>query len=236
MWFLDLDAPVAPAMLAAVSTTESARCARTPRAVPRARALAARARVRDLLARYMGRAPSDLAFETQPKGKPRLVGASVPRFNLAHSGAAALLAVSALDEVGVDIEAIDPRNDLEELVTRACSGSERSRLQSMPAAERLAQVYRWWARKEALVKSSGEGFASDPREVCVCDLDRDGRLPLQTCSAAGANGVWLVDLDPVPLHAAALAFAGTPTHLRTCDATHLGPALPGCGQSYASAT
>jgi 4'-phosphopantetheinyl transferase len=71
----------------------------------RRRYIAARARLRIILARYVGQAPAALQFHYGPHGKPALDGIS---FNLSHSADLALLAVSRGTVVGVDIERVRP--------------------------------------------------------------------------------------------------------------------------------
>ena len=58
--------------------------------------------LRIVLGERLGVAPTDVAFALSEHGKPELPGSRV-RFNLAHSGERALIAVGDV-EVGVDLE------------------------------------------------------------------------------------------------------------------------------------
>ena len=63
-----------------------------------------------VLARYTGVDPGSLILELTPQGKPVLPGSRL-RFNLAHSGEVALVAVARDRDVGVDVERVRPDAD-----------------------------------------------------------------------------------------------------------------------------
>ena len=63
--------------------------------------------LRHVLGRYLATKPEALRFSYGPYGKPALNGEhknSSLRFNLSHSHAVGLLAVSEINELGVDVE------------------------------------------------------------------------------------------------------------------------------------
>jgi long-chain acyl-CoA synthetase len=65
-------------------------------------------RLRPALGRYLGVEPRAIAFTHGVRGKPALAGAAAAlQFNLSHSGAFALLALSRDKAVGVDVRVID---------------------------------------------------------------------------------------------------------------------------------
>ena len=122
----------------------------------RRRAVVARAALRTLLAHELNRAPEQIAFSAGPHGKPRLADEEPPvRFNLSHSGALALIAMSSL-EVGVDVEQIKPRADLTGVARRVFTAAERAEVEA--GGERA--FYRHWVAKEAFVKATGRGISS----------------------------------------------------------------------------
>ncbi len=66
--------------------------------------------MRRVLSLYCDDPPERLVFATGPKGKPALERRQNPRdirFNLSHSGEAAVLVVAAGREGGVDIEPVE---------------------------------------------------------------------------------------------------------------------------------
>jgi 4'-phosphopantetheinyl transferase len=168
VWRVDLDAP---ADLATLTSEERARAERNPRWG------AARAALRQLLD---GR---ELRFTEH--GKPWVEGG--PRFNLSHTGALALIALSATREVGIDVERADRRA---QAVIRSLTATERQLLGAAPTAEQLLQT---WCRKEALAKAIGGGLNWRPQ-------DFDTTAP---------GGYALTDLDAGTGYVASLAVQGT---------------------------
>lgn len=70
----------------------------------------ARAALRTLLGRYLGRDPAALEFHYEPKGRPVLRAHDL-RFNVSHSGRRVALAFSR-EPVGVDVELRRPDQSL----------------------------------------------------------------------------------------------------------------------------
>jgi 4'-phosphopantetheinyl transferase len=97
-------------------------------------------------------------------GKPFCIDPARPRFNLAHTGNTALLAVSHF-EVGVDIEAARTLPDVDAMAQQVLSGAECRRLSSIGPADRCRQFLRLWTCKEAVLKADGAGFGRDPRQI-----------------------------------------------------------------------
>ncbi|MCK4691915.1 MAG: hypothetical protein KAT20_08900, partial [Desulfuromonadales bacterium] len=89
--------------------------------------MAARGRLRQILALYLDIAPGNIVFVYGAQGKPELPK-RFPRtlfFNLSHSGCWALLALSAAAEVGVDVEFVDPQLDHRPLAAQIFSAAEK---------------------------------------------------------------------------------------------------------------
>lgn len=83
-----------------------------------------------------------------PQGKPFVDGGAV-QVNLSHSGDFALVALSPLRPVGVDLEQVRARLDVTAMAARYYPASEAA-LVTGPDAFALL-----WTRKEALVKAAG---------------------------------------------------------------------------------
>lgn len=138
--------------------------ARRLRLPEKARAfVAARARLRQILAAYFDADPLSLHFTYGPSGKPALAGTDVPAFNLAHSKHWGLCAVTKKGEVGVDIETLNLDLDYVKLAERFFSVTEQEWLLSRLPSRRRRCFYRIWTRKEAWLKGKGGGF-SDPQQ------------------------------------------------------------------------
>ncbi len=96
------------------------------------------------------------------------------RFNVSHSGALALVAVSANNDVGVDVERIaDDDRDLVEIAGRVFCAPSVEALMRASVAERPAVFYRMWVRNEARTKCEGSGL-TDPDDPARDAVDRGG--------------------------------------------------------------
>ncbi len=123
--------------------------------------IAARGRLRQILARYLDLDPETIQFSYGTGGKPSLGNQSPNRFlfNLAHSGAWAVLGVGKEHDLGVDIEAIDPKLAYEKIARQFFSKEELNRLSASDEHRRKRTFYRIWTRKEAWLKCQGWGFS-----------------------------------------------------------------------------
>src|SRR5271155_3096552 len=123
--------------------------------------MATRGTLRQLLGRYVGCAPGEIAFEYGPYGKPHLRGAPPGLsldFNVSHSHGLALMAFSLGRKLGIDVESIRPAVASEEIAERFFSSREVAELQSLPPAMRAEGFFLCWTRKEAYVKAIGNGL------------------------------------------------------------------------------
>ena len=141
VWRVDLDG-VPRELERLLDSGERERAQRIVREPARGRWIAARGTLRALLGAYLGERPDHVRIETEEHGKPVLVsprdGARL-HFNLSHSGALAVYALTELCPVGVDVE----------LMAR-----HPARMQKH-GPERL----RTWVRYEAEAKRTGMGIA-----------------------------------------------------------------------------
>ena len=166
VWFFDLDRSANDEHL--LSQDEQQRADRFIKSEDQRRFRAARAFVRQSLARYLNVPPLSLVFGTTTTGKPFVQGlgqAHSVAFNLAHSAQFGLLAVTRGREIGVDIEIERNLEDLEGMARQIMSPSEFQRFQSTEADRAREAFFGLWTQKEALVKAAGTGFSTDPREI-----------------------------------------------------------------------
>ncbi len=142
-----------------------------------------------ILAAYLEIEPEDLEYNTLPGGKPVLADGSL-EFNLSHSGALALVAVSRDLQVGVDLE--HPRDFKNEagMARRICCARE---LEHLACATEPDELLRLWVRKEAVVKATGEGLGNGlvtrVRALDVLDRKVAGGWLCLDLPQVGAEGV-----------------------------------------------
>ena len=79
-------------------------------------------------------------------------------FNLSHAGDRLVLAISRVDQLGVDIEASDKLRKIVKIAKRHFSISEVEELISLPDSQQLSRFYELWTLKEAYIKARGFGL------------------------------------------------------------------------------
>lgn len=154
-----------------------------------------RAYLREILAAALGGCPAELRFQYGAYGKPTLAappgaGAS---FNLAHTGDHALYALTRSRAVGVDLESPSRPIDIAALARRYMEPAEHTDIEALPEAQRRAQFFRFWTRREAYLKASGSGLAGGLDGIMVEPLGGAGAHRVYS-PAAGAQHWTLHDL------------------------------------------
>jgi 4'-phosphopantetheinyl transferase len=204
VWSVALDAQ--PASVGAVlSEDELLRAARFKVEDGRRNFVAARGALRILLGRYLNEDPTALRFTATTNGKPGVVHPSMLQFNVSHSGTAGLIAIAGTD-VGVDIEKIAPRQDLEALAKRVFTTSEREAIAGDQSA-----FYRHWVAKEAFVKATGRGIASVRSFEVLLDAPGGARLVHVGGDVEEAARWTLTEIEAPRGYAAALVARGQAT-------------------------
>jgi 4'-phosphopantetheinyl transferase len=191
----------------------------------RRRFVLAHAAARHLAARRLGAPAGEIRWERGPHGKPRLAGRwTGAQLNLSHSGAVAMVALTAARPVGVDVQRVLPHLDTVAMARRYFPPTEAELVAAEPDPERRAGHFaRLWARKEALVKAYG-GRLTQGLRVPVHDLGTaapgryaDGCPPVGDGPDGWAGGHRITDLPAPPGYRAAVALAGTAPYRVTRD-------------------
>ena len=222
VWKVDLDrAPEKTAPLSGLLSAQERGQARRFRQVrDRTGYLVSHAALRILLGGYLALPPEEIAFAVSAGGKPHLPpfpGGNPISFNLSHSGRFALIGMASGQELGIDIECVDPDFPMADVALRVLTKAELLALASLPDQLRIPAFYRFWTMKEACLKGGGSGVA---REMNSLELFAPpGRRACRCRAAGGARGAkgWLL-LEPpsIPGYASALAVATEPSRVRFC--------------------
>lgn len=142
--------------------------------------------LRRLLAAY-GADPGTAPFLIGRNGKPSLAGTSL-RFSTSSSEGLAVVAVTRVREVGVDVERLREIPDLETLAPAALTDEEFGLLPAMPPHERTGAFLCLWTLKEAFLKGLGTGLSLGPRLVTTRPA---GRGLWRVSSSSGPDeGQW----------------------------------------------
>lgn len=177
VWAADLDEiSLSREFASLLSSDETERAARFHFERDRGNFIAARGLLRTILARYTGISAEALQFNYSANGKPSLASAAQfgnLNFNLSHSDGLAVYAFAREREVGIDLESLRPFSDMEQIAARCFSSAEQADLRSLETPAQEEKFFRYWTRKEAILKCGGEGF-SDPRAEFGDDVPFDG--------------------------------------------------------------
>ncbi|MDB5411465.1 MAG: 4-phosphopantetheinyl transferase [Rhodospirillales bacterium] len=183
---------------------ERSRAARFHRAEDRRRHVVARCAARVILAAALRRRPSEIRFVTGDAGKPALVDGAL-EFNLSHSGAFVVIAVSEFGPIGIDVEEIRPMPDRDAIAQRYFHPGEVADLRSLTEPEATLAFFRCWTRKEAVSKALGLGLGLALDDYCVSCLPWEGAR-LREMAGDAAPGRWSIrDLTLGMGYAAAVA-------------------------------
>jgi 4'-phosphopantetheinyl transferase len=152
----------------------------------------------------------------QPHGRPRLTDGEL-HLSVAHSGDFAGVAVTAAGPVGIDVEVVQSL-DHWALLDDVLAHEERKQEPT------LQEFFRYWARKEAVLKATGAGLTVPMRTVVVTRPARPARLLRYPGDPAPA--AQMIDSAPAPgYEGAATVLGAEPIAFRTRDGDGL---LRGC--------
>ena len=156
VWFVPLDTPAgAGSSCADILTDEELdRAARFRKPRDRSRWAASRLALRTILATWTSVDARHVALVNGDNGKPRLLPnahTASPYFNLSHSGAAALVAVTPRFALGVDIEQERSFADMLRVADRVFTVNERAELAALSEKEFVRAFFTAWTRKEQKV-------------------------------------------------------------------------------------
>jgi 4'-phosphopantetheinyl transferase len=184
----------------------------------RASFIVARATLRIILAAYLKLNPTQLQFSYSAHGKPALNDAETScglRFNLSHSNALALYAVTRNREIGVDIEYIRTDFASDEIAERFFSNTEIAMLRALPYQQRTENFFNCWTRKEAYIKARGEGLSFPLDRFDVSLIPGEQRATLNVPEAPLEAARWsLQSLTPGDGYAAAIVVEGHDWNLK----------------------
>jgi 4'-phosphopantetheinyl transferase len=120
--------------------------------------------LRLLLSYYLGIDPEKIELGKLSKGKPISLDEPKLRFNMSNSGRRVVYVFSIDEELGIDLERIREMPDLDELIEKNYSASERKYINKLPE-KRLYRFFKFWTIKEAYLKAIGVGMRIPPEDL-----------------------------------------------------------------------
>jgi 4'-phosphopantetheinyl transferase len=163
---------------------------------------------RVVLGHCLNTPPGDVPLATTPDGQPRLPGSALAT-SLSHSGTTVALSVCTAATVGVDIERLPAKLDIEALVPVFCTREEIAGLEDVRGRLRTRRLMELWTRKEALLKAFGVGLLTDPastpapaHELLMPPADA-AHYPACYTRNVGEEAAWVVAVaTPAGVHGA----------------------------------
>ena len=145
-----------------LSGDERGRAARFIRPQDRVRFVLAHGGLRAVLSRYLGIGPDAVGMNRNEAGKPSLARIRNDQptisFNMSHAHGRVLIAISTVQEIGVDLERVRSDVEVEKLSQRYFSPSEHATIMQLTQEQRAAGFFRYWVAKEAVLKAQGVGL------------------------------------------------------------------------------
>ncbi len=135
------------------------------------------ANLRFILAKYLKEQPKEIKFFVNEFGKPFLYSSSNDNlmFNLSHSGNFCLIGITLNNEIGIDIEKINPDFSTVEIAEKFFSKKEYESLIQVPKLLRKKSFFNCWTRKEAFIKAVGKGLSISLKSFDVT-LDENPKI------------------------------------------------------------
>ncbi len=133
-------------------------------------------KVRKILSHYINIPEESLCIEFGSHGKPYLPNLPAGEnfyFNLSHSGKYMALAVSACTPVGIDIENMNRKVDIDKIARHFFHPLEAEAFNSLKKDEKKEAFFRLWTIKESFLKGLGQGFAISPSSFYARATDRN---------------------------------------------------------------
>jgi 4'-phosphopantetheinyl transferase len=212
VWWASVEHTVRPPGLARLlNEDEQARHRAYHRPADAERFLLGVALTRIAAGRELGLQPDQVPLDRRcpgcgkPHGKVRVAGDSDLELSVTHSGDLVGVALTHAAALGLDVEHLTDRLNQAELTSHVLSPSEAAAFAGVPATDQPAAFLRYWVRKEAIVKSTGDGIGVGLGNLTVSSPDSAPALLTWPARPDLPGRLALFDLSPAPRHPAALA-------------------------------
>ena len=179
LFHLNISAPRIRHFYPLLSDEEKERSEKFHNYIHRKRFIASHGFMRSILSRYLETPADELVIKKSADGKPFLELAdkqSRIRFNLSHSHNMALLGVSLINELGIDIEYMQRKSNWQGIIKRFFTAEEQKGIFSLDEDKQRKAFFETWTRKEAHMKVTGLGLRLAPTQFTVSTPPEAARL------------------------------------------------------------
>ncbi len=151
--------------------------------------------------------PNNWVIETTEFGKPYIsapVDYTNVTFSSSHSNGLISCALTARRSVGIDVEFVNVKTDIEPIAKRLFTREEYQDIVVRPISERTDAFYKYWTLKEAYAKARGDGMLLNLDVSFVIDPRAEFRYPVSDSSAHW----YFKRIEVTPSHMVTLAYSG----------------------------
>ena len=149
-----------------LDSEERSRCRLFIHRQPERQFVYTRAALRVLLCHWLRIPNQRLTFETSAHGKPFALVDGIPAavsFNVSHSNAHGLIAITERGRLGVDVEERSVPYDYDGLGETVFAPGERAAIAKAHGRQKIDLFLAIWTAKEALLKALGTGLSDEPQ-------------------------------------------------------------------------
>lgn len=214
VWAFLLDQP-GPSAGDLLSAEERQRANRYQLEENRNRFIAARGTLRQILSAYTHIRPEAIVFEYGEHGKPGIRQPSGLHFNLSHSHDLALVAVTRVGPVGIDVEHIRAVRRFLDIARTHYFEWEQGILETMSERDQLHAFFWGWTRTEAYVKAVGHRHSLPLNQLKLSPSQREQSDLVTVENPSGGVTPWFLhSFQPASDFVAAVAVEGRPDAAR----------------------
>lgn len=166
--------------------------------------------LRVLLSKYCQQEAGNFNFAKNSFGKIYLADgySSNIKFNYSHSERLIVFAFALNDDIGIDIEKINPNIEHTEIAQINFSTKEVNYIKKAISQREFVEKFYWiWTRKEALLKALGKGLIEDLKSVEVINDEVITNLNNETDNRS--DKFTITDLYITPFYKSAVAYSGS---------------------------
>jgi 4'-phosphopantetheinyl transferase len=165
---------------------------------------------------------------SNPHGRPRLAIICGLDFSISHANNLISVAITLSSGghgsrsrlVGVDVEHVVKLRE-PSLPNAVLSAVERAAFDQLDATNKVAAFFRYWVRKEALLKATGDGLSVPLTQLTFSDPGQQAQLREWAGRPLLPNIVTMYDLHPPPGYPASLALVGRKAVVHEFDASEI---------------
>lgn len=179
-----------------LSQPERARAARFGDRRLRDRYVMGRGSLRSILASALGCDAASVEIERGHRGRPQIAGARAFDFNISHTAGVAIVGITRIGRIGVDVERLDRAINVAGIARKFMTSNERETIGGLDGDSARRRLLTLWTCKEAMSKATGDALTAPFGQIDITVNDQQRRL-------AGGPGVyrandWSLHAPPVP--------------------------------------